>query len=193
MSRGFSKGRGSDKGRAVVRFSDDELEILRILLFGQLELLDLDDPLGDDPDPLARALGIAPLRTDGPIEPPDDPALARLFPNAYRDDNAEAGEFRRLTEPDLREAKRVNVRSVLDSLAKTEGEEPVVLDADLAAAWLGALNDLRLVLGTRLEIADEQDDLLGRISPDDPRFGAVHLYHWLGLIQETLLGVLPLT
>jgi hypothetical protein len=191
MGRGFARGRGSAKATVVGRFDGDEVEVLRILLAGQLELLDVDDPLGDEPDPLAKALGIGSMWTDEPIEAPDDPALARLFPDAYRGDPAEAGEFRRLTEPDLREGKRMNARIAMECLEKSEEGRPLSLDGDQARAWLGAINDIRLVLGTRLEIVDDADDPLQRISPDDPRFGAVHLYHWLGYVQETLIDALP--
>lgn len=126
-----------------------------------------------------------------PVQPPEDPALARLFPDAYRGDPEEAGEFRRLTEPDLREGKRVNTRTALESLEKMDDGEPLGLDFDQARAWLGALNDIRLVLGTRLEISDDADDPLQRISPTDPRFGVAHMYLWLGYVQETLIEALP--
>jgi hypothetical protein len=197
MARGFSKGRGAQKGRVLGSFDADEAAILRILLTGQLELLDVDDPLGDDPDPLAKALGIGSLWADEPLHVPEDPALARLFPDAYRESEGEASEFRRLTEPDLREGKRLNARTALATLEAEQdddvaiGAAKVSLDADEARAWLGAVNDLRLVLGTRLEITDDEDDPLQRISPDDQRFGAVHLYHWLGYVQETLIDALP--
>ena len=93
MSRYFSKARSADVARAgsadvvvVARFDEHEADILSFLLTGHLELLDVDDPLGSDPDPLAQALGIAGFGT-GPVEPPQDPALARLFPDAYRGDS----------------------------------------------------------------------------------------------------------
>jgi hypothetical protein len=192
VSRGFAKGRGAAKGTVVVRFDGEEAEVLRVLLAGQLELLDVGDPLGDDADPLAVALGIGSMWTGEPVEPPEDPALARLFPDAYRGDAGESGEFRRLTEADLREGKRLNARMALETLEKAEEGQPLTLDADGARAWLGALNDVRLVLGTRLDITDDDDDPLARIGPDDPRFFSVHLYYWLGFLQETLVEVLPL-
>ena len=95
-------------GLIVGAFTEGQADVLRFLLNGQLALLDEEDPLGEEPDPLVAALGIA----DGPVKKPDNPALARLFPDAYGDAD-EASEFRRLTEPDLREGKRATARQVL--------------------------------------------------------------------------------
>jgi hypothetical protein len=198
MARYFSKARGAgvadpEAGEAVVlaRFDEHEAEILSFLLTGHLELLDVDDPLGADPDPLARALGVANWG-GGPVEPPQDPALARLFPNAYRDDAEQSGEFRRLTEPDLREAKRTHARTALATLVEHDAGEALRLDLAEARAWLGALNDIRLVLSVRLEISDDDDYVLARIGPDDPRYGVANVYDWLGALLESLVGALPI-
>ena len=78
-------GDGTDGAVVLGWFDEQEADILSFLLTGHLELLDVDDPLGDDPDPLAKALGIGNWG-GGPVEPPRDPALARLFPDAYRGD-----------------------------------------------------------------------------------------------------------
>ena len=135
-------------------------------------------------DPLAAMVGLA----DGPVERPDDPALARLLPDAYGDDEAAATEFRRFTEGDLRGGKRTNAGVVLATLAPLAGSGGrLVLDRDQADAWLGCLNDLRLVLGTRLEVTEETD-----VVPDgdDPRAHALQVYGWLGWLQESLLSVI---
>ena len=197
MARYFSKARGTgvadpEAGEAVVlaRFDKHEAEILSFLLTGHLELLDVDDPLGPDSDPLARALGVANWG-GGPVEPPQDPALARLFPDAYRDDAEQSGEFRRLTEPDLREAKRTNARTALATLMEHDPGEPLGLDLAEARAWLGAMNDIRLVLSVRLEIVDDDDYVLARIGPEDPRYGIANVYDWLGALLESLVGALP--
>ena len=175
-------------GRVVGSFSEGQADILRFLLVGHLNLLDEEDPLGDDPDPLAAALGIASIG-EGPVTKPENPALARLFPDAYGDDDA-AGEFRRLTEPDLREGKRGNARTVLKTLDGYEQGDQLWLDGDLAKAWLGALNDIRLVLSVWLEIADDDDDPADRIDPDDDRYEIVAIYQWLGLVLQWLVDAL---
>ena len=135
-------------------------------------------------DPLAAMVGL----TTGPVERPQDPALARLLPDAYGDDEAAASEFRRYTESDLRAGKRADAGVVLAGLSPLAGRGGrLVLDRDEADAWLGCLNDLRLVLGTRLEVT-EQTELDPR--SDDPRAQALQVYGWLGWLQESLLSCL---
>ena len=62
------------------------------------------------------------------------------------------------------------------------------LSRDQADAWLGALNDLRLVLGTRLEVTEDLD--ADDLAEDDPRLPGLEIYGWLGWLQESLLGCL---
>jgi hypothetical protein len=144
--------------------------------------------LGDeeegDADPLAALVGLS----SGPATPPSDPALARLLPDAYSQDEAAAGEFRRYTEGDLRSGKRAHAGTVLAGLAPlADRGGRLVLDRDEADAWLGCLNDLRLVLGTRLGVTEETE-----VDPrsDDPRAQALQVYGWLGWLQESLLACL---
>lgn len=172
-------------GRIVGAFTEGQVDVLRFLLTGQLALLDEEDPLGAEPDPLAAALGIA----DGPVKKPDNPALARLFPDAYGDAD-EAGEFRRLTEPDLREGKRATARLVLDTLRDYRPGAKLSLDGDQARAWLGAVNDVRLVLAVWLEIEDDDDNPFERIDEKDDRYEIVVMYHWLGALVEWLVEAL---
>jgi hypothetical protein len=57
--------------------------------------------------------------------------------------------------------------------------------------WLGALNDLRLAIGTRLEVTDDEDgDELYRLPDSDPRKPMVMAYLWLGGLQESLVETL---
>jgi hypothetical protein len=135
-----------------------------------------------DEDPLAAMVGMS----SGPVAVPDDPALARLLPDAYADDDAAAAEFRRFTERDLREGKRAGAGTVLATLAPLLGRGGrLALDRDQVDAWLGTLNDLRLVLGTRLEVTEETEL---EVPDDDPRAQALLVYGWLGWLQESLLS-----
>ncbi|NED52525.1 DUF2017 family protein, partial [Micromonospora aurantiaca] len=102
----------------------------------QLLALIGDAPAADDE---LAAMGIAEN-----AEKPDDPVLARLFPDAYRDDGEAAGEFRRYTEMGLRDGKREAAGMVLGAL--TDEGADVVLDDEQAQGWLRALNDVRLAL-----------------------------------------------
>ena len=144
-------------------------------------------------DPLADLVGLPPAEVDAP----EDPALARLFPDAYRTDlpgsavpgAAEAAaEFRRFTQADLATGKRAALQTVLEGLQPLlDGGGELVLDRDEADAWLGALNDIRLTLGSRLDVTEDPDDELARLSLDDPRRVQLEVFGWLGEVQETLV------
>ncbi|MHC3474158.1 DUF2017 domain-containing protein [Streptomyces sp. 7R007] len=189
-------------GGAAVALDDVEISIIRSLAVQLLELIG-PGPAEDAPDdPLAE------LFAEGPSEPPKDPVLRRLFPDAYSDpeqapaspDEAEerraySAEFRRYTENDLRAGKRENALAVIRTLdalsAAGDGGAVLKLSAEESRQWLGALNDLRLAIGSRLDITDEDDtDVLYGLPDDDPRKPMVMAYLWLGGLQETLVSTL---
>ncbi|MGA5406282.1 DUF2017 domain-containing protein [Streptomyces lavendulocolor] len=180
-------------GGAAVPLDEVEISILRSLAVQLLELIGPGEvpPKGEDP--------LAELFREGPSEPPADPALARLFPDAYGDGDDElraaSAEFRRYTENDLRARKREDALAVvrsLDLLDAAGGRGAVLeLTADEAHHWLGALNDLRLTIGTRLEVKDDdENEALYRLPDSDPRKPMVMAYLWLGALQETLVETL---
>lgn len=126
------------------------------------------------------------------IDGVDDPGVARLVPDGYRDAAEDAAEFRRLTQDDLLDRRRDDAALVLATLqrdgqtrrpqdldrADAEAEVIVELDAGAVAAWLRTLTAVRLVIATRLGITTEEEQ------DDDPRFG---VYNWLGFRLEGLL------
>ena len=188
-------------GGAAVALDDVEISIIRSLAVQLLELIGPGPGADASDDPLAE------LFAEGPSEPPRDPVLRRLFPDAYSDPEGTPGpekaeeqraysaEFRRYTENDLRAGKRENALAVIRSLdALTpagDGGAILKLSAEESRQWLGALNDLRLAIGSRLEITDEDDtDLLYRLPDEDPRKPMVMAYLWLGGLQETLVSTL---
>ncbi len=132
-------------------------------------------------DPLEQLVGM----TDEDVTAPDDPALQRLLPDAYADDEA-AQEFRRLTDTELRRTKV----DALERFAADLGEPRVELaDAD-AEQWLQALNDIRLVLGVRLDVREDMDDLVRSLSADDPRLPLLYAYDRVTRLQDALLDAL---
>ncbi|MFF3732682.1 DUF2017 domain-containing protein [Streptomyces sp. NPDC002476] len=179
-------------GGAAVALDEVEIAILRSLAVQLLELVGPGEEPAEGADPLAA------LFAEGPSERPADPALARLFPDAYGDDDSElraaSAEFRRFTENDLRARKRDDALAVvrtLDALTVGgDGGAVLTLSGDECRNWLGALNDLRLTIGTRLDVSDEDDggaDSLYRLPDSDPRKPMVMAYLWLGALQETLV------
>jgi hypothetical protein len=123
-----------------------------------------------------------------PPEIPDDPVLARLLPDAYRDDPDAAGEFRKYTESSLREAKKYFAQVMLDTLPERGGR--IHLTGDQARDWMRALNDVRLMFGVRLEVTEDFEEQLAALDPEDPAVPAFEVYGWLGAVQESLVQAL---
>ncbi|MFD1661969.1 DUF2017 domain-containing protein [Streptomyces caeni] len=189
-------------GGAAVALDDVEISIIRSLAVQLLELIGPGPAENGSGDPLAE------LFAEGPSEPPSDPVLRRLFPDAYsgpggesaspgeaEEQRAYSAEFRRFTENDLRARKRENALAVIRSLdaLTSENKEGGVLELSRGESeqWLGALNDLRLAIGSRLEVVDEDDtDHLYGLPDEDPRKPMVMAYLWLGGLQETLITTL---
>jgi hypothetical protein len=119
---------------------------------------------------------------------PEDPVLARLLPDGYRDDPDAASEFRKYTEPALRSAKQQAAQQVLDTLPDAGGR--IHLTQEQAMAWLKALNDVRLALGIRLGVTEDFEEQWGRLTQDDPQWAAFEVYAWLGAVQESLVQAL---
>ena len=159
---------GSDQEDLEQEAADDEeLSLRRIrptgdggarLTLGPIERL----LLGELVDRLAR-------RLDG-----DDPSTARLFPPAHPHDAEAEAEYRSLTHDSLLDGRRSAIASVRSTLDATS------LGAPQVGAWLGVVNDLRLVVGTELgvtaETADDPPD------EDDPDYR-----HWVEYLYLTWL------
>ena len=186
-----------EDGGASAWLSDEEATVLRTLVMPVMELLN--DPARSAPPPPEQVPEAEPTdlfddlekmfneTTAAPPEAPTDPVLARLLPNAYRDDPEAAGEFRKYTESSLREAKKYFAQTLLETLpAKGEGGR-VKLTADQARDWMRALNDVRLMLGVRLEVTEDFEEQLDSLDPQDPRLGAFEVYGWLGEMQDSLV------
>jgi hypothetical protein len=179
VSRRVSRRRD---GRIELRFEHAAVEVLQRVFAEVLELLaPEEDEVADDP--LAAALGIGTRST-----PPEDPALRRLLPDAYGDDPEAAAEFRRFTELGLRERKRNAATTALETLG--DGSNPVLLDLEQARAWLGALNDARLALGTRLEIEEDWTSRLSQAESDEELY-QLAVYDFLTELQELLVSAMP--
>jgi Domain of unknown function (DUF2017) len=202
-------------GGVRTKFDAPEAALLRSLIEQVMSLLDEADEGRTDPEPEPGR--VIPGRDAGPGHPdeildssvhdiptsaeldammgfsprtraPLDPALARLLPDAYRDDPDASGEFRRYTEQSLRSAKQEVAQTVLDTLPADGG--PVKLSREQAQSWLRALNDVRITLGVRLGVTEEFEDEWRQLDPLDPRATAFEVYAWLGDVQESLVQAL---
>jgi hypothetical protein len=115
----------------------------------------------------------------------DDPVLGRLFPDGHRSDPELAADYRELTESSLRSAKADDLAMVRASLPAEGGE--VRLDADQAGAWLRTSNDLRLALGTRLDISEDTEPPEEMDGEEDQQLA---VYYWLTAVQGSLVDAL---
>jgi hypothetical protein len=108
---------------------------------------------------------------------PDDPVIQRLYPEGYADDPEAAREYRELVESDLRAERIGRLQACQAELLAGAGR--VTLDDEAADRWLRVLNDLRLALGTRLDVSEEAEL--------DDRQPAVQIYSWLTAVQDLLV------
>jgi hypothetical protein len=114
--------------------------------------------------------------------PADDPGLARLNPKAYPGDDEFEAEYRDLTGSDL-DAGRL---AALDTLEATA--DAPTLDEPQLQAWMRAINDTRLLLGTRLAVTEDPG---ARDVPDDhPDAQAIAVYDYLSWLEEQVVEAL---
>jgi hypothetical protein len=173
-------------GRILLSLGSTEIEVIRGAFTDLLELLDSHAEAAGPVEQIAPGFP-SPFGAPGSTHVPTDPALARLLPDAYRDDAVAAAEYRRFTEGDLLAVKRANIGVLLAGLDEAAFAGRIRLDTETIHIWLTALNDLRLALGTRLEIQEDYEALIAAIEPDDPRLPAFALYEWLTALQDSLV------
>jgi hypothetical protein len=144
-------------GRFLVSLGAEERELLADLCRQSRELLQAEDPSSD-------------------------PAVARLFPGAYKDDPLRSLEF----EQAVGETPKNGKLEALATLERTADQPELTEDEILQ--WMGALNDMRLVLGTRIDITEEstEDDY----PEGDPNRDAFGVYVYLTWLEDGILRAL---
>ena len=169
-------GRGN-RLRLVASLEAEEAAVLRGLV-GEVRRMLAGRAEENPPDELAALTG---MRT-GPSTKPEDQVLARLLPDFSTDDENLSAGMRSLHEPELIEAKDAAARVIEETLPEASGK--VELTVDQADAWLAALNDVRLALGTALDVSEDMPDTL---PPDDKRTPHLGVYQWLTYVQDALV------
>ena len=110
-----------------------------------------------------------------------DPSTRRLFPSAYPDDPEAEQEYRALVGESLLEHHRAALAAFSESVAAAD----TVDEGDLEQ-WMGALEVLRLVLGTKLDVIEDME----AVQADDPRAPGLALYAYLSMLQEEVVAAL---
>ena len=118
---------------------------------------------------------------EGLLDDPDDPELRRLFPPAYSEPTDDE-QYRSLVRDQLVSSRSKALATVRATLSS------VTLDADQADQWLRALNDMRLVLGTRWDVTEQLD--YGKLDLNEPRGRELAVYGYLSWLQEQLVEAL---
>jgi hypothetical protein len=118
---------------------------------------------------------------EGLLDDPDDPELRRLFPPAYSD-RADDEQYRSLVRDQLVSGRSKALATVRETLA---GE---TLDLEQADQWLRALNDMRLMLGTRWDVTEQLD--YGKLDLNELRGRELAVYGYLSWLQEQLVEAL---
>ena len=114
-----------------------------------------------------------------------DPVITRLLPPGHRSDPELAADYRELTESSLRAGKAEDLATVRAGLPLDGGT--VRLDREEASAWLRTSNDLRLALGTRLDVQEDTEPPEDLASEEGQQLA---VYYWLTGLQGSLVDAL---
>jgi len=136
------------------------------------------------PDDVRQLLGslLEEMRELLTADQPADGRLERLFPPAYLADPEKNAEYQRYMRSELLTSRLSALDQVRDTLTAKDLTEPQL------TAWMTSLNSVRLVLGTMLDVSE--DDRLDELSPEDPSFGGHLLYGELSVILEHIVAAL---
>ena len=145
-------------GDVLVTLDDQEAGIIRGLFTEMRELLDREDAIQDE-------------------------VIDRLFPSAYAEP-ADAEAFRDLVGDELKSDKQQAILEVLSVLGDMGPVETTVPRSEVDA-WLTALTDVRLALGTRFGVTEEK--MSAELDPSDRDAAGVAVLHWLGWMQEMFI------
>nr|WP_233613417.1 DUF2017 family protein [Leucobacter edaphi] len=180
-------------GSLVLILDGDEAGMLDQLVVQLIQLLQSHSGTSMDPDPL-----FASLEVGGTEETPDDPALARLFPDAFEDE-ADASRFRRVSEQGLLNRKLQDAFEVtsalgVDTLRGFGGEEDEKTSVEVEItpaslpAWVRTVTALRLAIAARIGLESDADH--ARLREDEETRGTVLVFDWLAAILESVLAIM---
>lgn len=117
-------------------------------------------------------------------EPPDstDERIRRLYPTAYPDDPERDAEYRKYMHEELVASRLAALDLVDESLGASELSEAQMM------GWMRSINSVRLVLGTLLDVSEEDD--IGSLDPEDPETPHFALYGYLSALLEEVVSAL---
>ena len=125
-------------------------------------------------------LRVLPREAQGLLDQKSDPVIRRVFPVAYPRDTEAENAYRELVGSELTRRHK----DELDTLSTTADESEI--DDSQLGQWLGALEVLRLMLGTSLDVGEELEE----VPDDDPRSSQVAVYRYLSWLQGEVVEAL---
>ncbi|MEM9563654.1 MAG: DUF2017 family protein [Actinomycetota bacterium] len=131
--------------------------------------------------PIETRRGLLSLAEElGEAQTGDRPELRRLFPTAYPDDPERDAGFQVFARDELIERRN----EAIDVIRSTV--EADTLTGEELTAWMGIANDFRLVLGTLLDVSEDDNE----IDVEAAEAGAQILYHELGQLVSAMVDAL---
>lgn len=110
------------------------------------------------------------------------PELRRLFPTAYAEDEEKDAGYQILARSSLTDQRR----AAIETVKRTADSE--ILTEDELTDWMALVNDLRLVIGTRLDVSEDDDR--DTIDPDTPEGNLLEIYHLLTYLLHEIVSAL---
>lgn len=107
-----------------------------------------------------------------------DDRVKRLFPVAYANDADHDAEYQHYMRDELVASRVAAIDIVLETIEARDITESQLM------AWMRSVNSVRLVLGTMLDI---QEDDSTELLPTDPQFGEHALYDYLSYLLEQII------
>ena len=119
-------------------------------------------------------------RLDAVVDPGHE-ALARLYPAAYGEDEQRSAEYAAVAHHELIDSRRAAFQTVRECLRRN------VITADELGALMRSVNDVRLVLGTQLDVTEDDEWLP---SPDSPSFAEARTYFLLTALLGDIISAM---
>ena len=111
----------------------------------------------------------------------------RLFPAAYHQDEQHEQEYQRLMRDELLSSRLASLSLTTSLLERETNSDSIVLSADELDALMRSINSLRLVLGTLLDV--DEDEFVAHLDEGDPAYGQYQLYSYLGWLLDWIVTV----
>ena len=112
---------------------------------------------------------------------PDDERLRRLYPTAYNENPEHDAEYQGFMREELTQSRAASIATVREMLSS---DSPVT--ENQLGAFMMVLNNLRLILGTLLDVNEDDDEP----EETDPLYGQWQLYGYLGWLLEWVISSL---